>query len=92
MPCIHMRKVAHFLNELQEKGTVTAKTQTVYSYYTHKKQFWETMRWLADKGVIHISENSGNPSIKLSLIYGHLVMGVLNHLCDTGGMDNKLIP
>lgn len=74
----NMKRLALFLNELQEKGSVTPDTQETYSYYTHKKKFWKTIMFLLNADWITIKENNGIAVIKLTW-YGSIFSAMLNH-------------
>lgn len=79
MPCIHMRKMAEFLTELQKKGTLLPDEQNTYAF-TNKQKFWKTMFWLEHGSLIKIKErNNGDPTISLTW-YGTIFSALLNHL------------
>jgi len=86
-PCIHMKKMALFLLELERKKSVTPDTQETYEYYHKKNQFWDQMNYLMNKGFIIIKENNGvatikkNPGISNEIFFS-LVLSIFNYLCD----------
>jgi len=87
--------MATFLNELNIRGAQAPLTQETYEFYHKKKQFWKTINWMVDGGLIK-SVNSDpfkeNTHFKITM-YGIIFSGILNHLCkiDTGS-DNVLSP
>lgn len=82
-----MKKMAQFLYELEQKKIVTPESQETYEYYKNKKKFWNTMFWMEKKGIIIINDGT----IRLSKLYGSLVMWIFNYLYDVDANENHTL-